>query len=282
MNKYIKNIICIALSAVLMILCCSAIIFTVNAATNKNTDQSASDELNVTLSSNLASSVTKTYSNNDTVNIKLYLQCQNYIANGEYEITYDSSKLKLSNSNFDSSGKLKITPEISKNGGDVINANNPGVIKGNYSSVLEPYDFLTEKALFDVTFDIIGTGNATVSFKMMEMDSFNTSTNQTTMLVLNGSALDSFNQSAKASFKMSDTTPPGSSNTNTDKDLGDVDLDGDINVKDATLIQLYCAHLNTLTEEQLLNADVDNDNDVNVKDATQIQLFTAHLIAGFN
>lgn len=282
MNKNIKNIICITISFVLMILCCSAIIFTVNAATNKNTAQSASDELNVTSSSNLASSVTKTYSNEDTVNIKLYLQCQNYIANGEYEITYDSSKLKLSNSNFDSSGKIKITPDISKNGGDVINADNSGVIKGNYSSVLDPYDFFTEKALFDVTFDIIGTGNTTVSFKMMEMDSFNISTSQTAMLIFNGSALDSFNQSAKANFKMSDTTQPGSSNTNTDKVLGDVDLDGDINVKDATLIQLYCAHLNTLTEEQLLNADVDNDNDVNVKDATQIQLFTAHLIAGFN
>ena len=63
--------------------------------------------------------------------------------------------------------------------------------------------------------------------------------------------------------------------------LGDVDLDGEVTIKDATLIQLYCARLKTLTEEQLLRADVDQDRDVNVKDATQIQLYLARLISGF-
>lgn len=65
--------------------------------------------------------------------------------------------------------------------------------------------------------------------------------------------------------------------------IGDVDLDNDINVKDATLIQLYAANLNTLDEAQLIAADVDNSGNVDVKDATYIQLYCANLsVDGIN
>ncbi|MCH5300787.1 MAG: alpha-amylase [Ruminococcus sp.] len=65
--------------------------------------------------------------------------------------------------------------------------------------------------------------------------------------------------------------------------IGDVDLDNDINVKDATLIQLYAANLNTLDETQLIAADVDNSGNVDVKDATYIQLYCANLsVDGIN
>ncbi len=60
--------------------------------------------------------------------------------------------------------------------------------------------------------------------------------------------------------------------------LGDVDLDGKLTVKDATLVQLHCAGLTILTENQLSVANVDQDKEINVKDATIIQLYLAGLI----
>ena len=61
--------------------------------------------------------------------------------------------------------------------------------------------------------------------------------------------------------------------------IGDIDSDEDINVKDATLIQLYLANLNVFGPKQLLAADVDNSGEIDVKDATYIQLYCANLLS---
>lgn len=60
--------------------------------------------------------------------------------------------------------------------------------------------------------------------------------------------------------------------------LGDVDLNGVIDISDATLIQKYIAHLETIDEIQLKVADVNGDKNVDIKDATRIQQMLAHLI----
>ncbi|MDO5123302.1 MAG: dockerin type I repeat-containing protein [Eubacteriales bacterium] len=59
--------------------------------------------------------------------------------------------------------------------------------------------------------------------------------------------------------------------------LGDADLDGKINIKDATLIQKHAANLETLDEYGMLAADVTLDSKVNVIDATNIQKFVANI-----
>ena len=61
-------------------------------------------------------------------------------------------------------------------------------------------------------------------------------------------------------------------------DLGDVNGDGKLNIRDATLIQKYLAKLETLTEAQLKAADYNKDTKVNIKDATAIQKKLAGLI----
>ncbi len=60
--------------------------------------------------------------------------------------------------------------------------------------------------------------------------------------------------------------------------IGDVNMDKDINIKDATLVQKYIAKLETLSDEQLILADADLDLDVNIKDATYIQKLVAGLV----
>lgn len=60
-------------------------------------------------------------------------------------------------------------------------------------------------------------------------------------------------------------------------EIGDVDLDGEFNIYDATMIQLYCAELESLSDIQLKLADYNGDGEVNIIDATTIQLVLAEM-----
>ena len=68
------------------------------------------------------------------------------------------------------------------------------------------------------------------------------------------------------------STVPGTQVT-----LGDVNLDGKVNINDATLVQKAVANMITLTAEQNTAADVNKDTKVNIKDATEIQKKSAGL-----
>lgn len=59
--------------------------------------------------------------------------------------------------------------------------------------------------------------------------------------------------------------------------MGDVNLDGVVDVTDATLVQKYAVGLETLTEEQKALADVTGDGLIDVTDATKIQRIAAGL-----
>lgn len=64
--------------------------------------------------------------------------------------------------------------------------------------------------------------------------------------------------------------------------LGDADLSGVVNIKDATLIQKYTAKLEPLTWQQLLAANVNHSGDANIVDATYIQKFCADIKIDIN
>ena len=53
--------------------------------------------------------------------------------------------------------------------------------------------------------------------------------------------------------------------------LGDVTLDGNVNITDATAIQKYLAGSVEFSEVRKLNADVNGDGNITVTDATAIQ-----------
>lgn len=72
---------------------------------------------------------------------------------------------------------------------------------------------------------------------------------------------------------------PTTTNPGTDIIIGDVDLNGEINIRDASMLQLYIARLNTLTENQLIAAEVTGDGEVNIRDATAVQNYCAKIFA---
>ncbi|MBQ2944886.1 MAG: hypothetical protein IJD93_09425 [Ruminococcus sp.] len=61
-------------------------------------------------------------------------------------------------------------------------------------------------------------------------------------------------------------------------ELGDVDLDGEITIMDATSVQMYLAEKTEFVPEQIALADTNNDSVVSIMDATKIQMFVAQLI----
>ena len=62
---------------------------------------------------------------------------------------------------------------------------------------------------------------------------------------------------------------------------GDANLDGVVNIKDATLIQKHIAGIATIDEKAIDLADADASGSVNVKDATLIQKFVAGIVTEF-
>lgn len=78
------------------------------------------------------------------------------------------------------------------------------------------------------------------------------------------------------------TEPPTQPPTNPSYvKYGDVNLDFEIGIIDATYIQRAVAQLDVLYNEQIVNADVDGDSEVSIIDATFIQRFVARNITKF-
>lgn len=63
----------------------------------------------------------------------------------------------------------------------------------------------------------------------------------------------------------------GTSQQENEYSIGDVNLDGNISVFDATEIQKHCAELTILSEVQLKVADVDGNGKIDIVDASEIQ-----------
>ena len=57
--------------------------------------------------------------------------------------------------------------------------------------------------------------------------------------------------------------------------IGDVNMDGRVNIRDVTAIQRHVAEYAPLTEEQLALADTNGDGTVNIQDATHLQMYLA-------
>ena len=76
----------------------------------------------------------------------------------------------------------------------------------------------------------------------------------------------------------SETTTVTTTVPDTEFELGDVNRDDKLNIRDATLIQKYLAKLSDLDDEQIALADYQTDGKVNIKDATKIQKKLANII----
>lgn len=124
------------------------------------TTEPTSDSLTVKATSNIFSDTTIELSENSkTVTVTYDLKSAMSLVNGQWVLSYDSSKLKL-NSDINS-----ITPFISDS---VINIKD-SIIKGNFTNVSNLYDFTSEKAFVQVSFEVVGTGTTEVNLDVQEL-----------------------------------------------------------------------------------------------------------------
>ena len=171
MNTQFKKFISLILSVLLTLSCT---VFSVSAVENFDSLSLSFDKsFKVTVTSNVAETVSQTYSDVDkTMTVTLYLKTGKKLLNGDWYITYDTSILSL---NKDADPYPIQTPILSSKGGSYAVADRwPGIAYGNFMSE-KLYDFtqgeLTDNVFLTATFDIIGdyTQDTTVdlSFDML-------------------------------------------------------------------------------------------------------------------
>ncbi len=123
----------------------------------------------VTVTSNVCDTVKCSYTkDSDKLTVTFDLKSDLWVLNQQSTLTYDSSVLKVSDSNTMNT----MMPELSKNQ-SVVNSKNPGYIYFNSTSP-SLYDFKTSETFFTVDFDIIGGGNTTVNLDVEVMTAMDT------------------------------------------------------------------------------------------------------------
>ena len=74
-------------------------------------------------------------------------------------------------------------------------------------------------------------------------------------------------------------TDPIQTNPVSELMIGDVDLNKEITIRDATEVQMFIAKFLVLLGDNLKTADTNGDDEVNIRDATNIQMYIVHLDA---
>lgn len=231
-------------------------------------------KLTVNATSNYFGSASKTVSTDGKKVTVLYKLNSNMgVVDGQWAVKYDSSKLKFNMADNKADGKQTIMPSQS----NLIHNAYSNVIKGVFTNPQAPTQYNGD-TFISLTFEVIGSGTASVYLD----------TQYLTLGYVKGNKLNQ--ASVVNNSKVCDVTGIAgfekvSVNASTafvgDVTLGDVNMDGDITVIDATEVQKYVAHSVAFTNDQFTAADVDHDNTITVKDATTIQKFVANIISNF-
>lgn len=231
-------------------------------------------KLTVNATSNYFGSASKTVSTDGKKVTVLYKLNSNMgVVDGQWAVKYDSSKLKFNMADNKADGKQTIMPSQS----NLIHNAYSNVIKGIFTNPQVPTQYNGD-TFISLTFEVIGSGTASVYLdtqyltlgyvKGNKLNQASVVNNSTVCDVTGIAGFEKVSVNASTVF-VGDVT------------LGDVDMDGDITVFDATEVQKYVVQLVAFTNDQFTAADVDHDSTITVKDATTIQKFVVNLISNF-
>lgn len=212
--------------------------------------------MDVNAVSNITDSVSQACEKGDRITVTYDLTASMGVADTQWELSYDTSKLSIVDVNM---------PKLSD---AVINEKVKGLVKGNYSStVLTKFN---DEAFVEVTFDVISTGETDVNLDVNYLGyGYKTSGKLNIQYIVDNSEIKNITGVtgfSKASLSATATITGSSSIA-----LGDVNGDGDITIDDVTAIQMHLASLSSLSAAQLKAADTNQDGDVTILDATLIQ-----------
>lgn len=148
--RTIKKQISVLLAVLMVLSSIMAVSFSVSAAETTGGT--------ITVNSNLCDSKTYNYTATDKqIQVTYYLQCNNKILNMQGGVYYDSSVLKVADTNTMETSIPKFT-----SGSSFVNFDLTNKALFNATS-LNLYDFTSKGVFFTVTFDIIGSGDTEVN-----------------------------------------------------------------------------------------------------------------------
>lgn len=231
-------------------------------------------KLTVNAASNYFGSASKTVSADGSKVTVLYKLNSNMgVVDGQWTVKYDTSKLKFNMDDNKADGKQTIMPSQT----NLIHNAYSNVIKGTFTNPQDPTQYNGDTYI-SLTFEVIGSGTASVYLDTEYLTVGYVKNNKLhqASVVDNSKVCD---VTGIAGFE--NVSVKGTTAFVGDVILGDVDMDGDITVIDATEVQKYVAQLVVFTNDQMTAADVDHDGTISVKDATTIQKFVAHIIDSF-
>ena len=212
-----------------------------------------------------------------TVEYKL-LGMNKYLINLDIdELTYDPAVLEWTEDN-----NLDMFPFASEEGlgGYQIHKTDAGRVVGNYSNI-DPaaYAFNEDGSAITAvkaTFKVLNpnAGTTTVTCNADVVSYCDTSVTQPYMqyIAIDKKVVNAANK-AKATYETT-IAPIGSAVL-----IGDVNMDGVVNIQDATALQRYLAEYNV--NINLAAADTYGDGKVNIRDVSQIQRYVAQYISSF-
>lgn len=149
--------------------------------------------------------------------------------------------------------------------------------------VTDPTETTSESTV--VTDPTEGTNESTVATDPTEATTESAVVTDPTEATTESTVVTDSTEPTTGDEKPSDSTEPSTSDDTKpvvyNGILGDVNGDGKVNIKDATMIQKAAAKIIELTDDEKLRADVNADNKNNVKDATAIQKYVAKIETGF-
>ncbi len=217
----------------------------------------ATSKLTVNSTSNYFPAKSYTASNGEKyVTVTYKLKSSALLLNAQWEINYDTSKLKL------------VSADMPNVDGFAYKENTGGRVKGNFTT-LSFANFKTEKDFVKATFSVIGEGTANVD---MNLSVLGARYNNANVYPVDGGTAQTI-----SGVTVTSNTEINSAGVL----LGDVSGDGYITVADATLVQQHAAELITLTGNPALAADTNKDGLITVADATLIQMYAAEMIDSF-
>lgn len=239
---------------------------TTQKPTEQPTTQPASDKLTVNATSNIFPAKSQTFENNtNKITVTYKMTSSMKVQNGQWSLTYDSSKLKYVESDNQSGGTQTIMPAI---GSDLYYNNVGSTIYGNFTN-LSMYNITSSQPFVTVTFEVIGTGTADVNLNLEVMSVGYKSAGKLydAVLVENSKLKDISAISGFENAKLTDL----STSVTTGRVIGDVNGDGIVNIVDVTLILKHNVSLYHISNEDKIYADINNDGVINIADATILQ-----------
>lgn len=248
----------------------------------------AAESCSITVSSpqGVFADITKYYNSGDEFDLKVYVKADEPLLNGAVYFRFDSSALFAKS--LKAGSPLSSSSPIIAGEDDASYQEKNGCVACTFSDT-NSINYKTESLLLTAHFKLKNAGgNQNIKIDIKNLTGIADPSKPATMVsyIKSESVVEANKNKFTVRFELTGgntqpetgaptLAPETQAPTETSYKPGDVNRDGILNIKDATLIQKYLVQLKTFDDEQKALADINGDKVISIKDAAKIQ----HIIA---